>query len=109
MPRAGGPFEVLERVNDNAYKIDLPRDCKISATFNVSDLSMYEDDDSLSNFRSNFSKDGEDDGGPLTTSQDVQNGVLDRAHHGLAMVEGIHPWEALDWNRVKPGFVHLIC
>jgi len=24
MPRAEGPFEVLERVNDNAYKYDLP-------------------------------------------------------------------------------------
>ena len=26
MPRADGPFEVLERVNDNAYKVNLPGD-----------------------------------------------------------------------------------
>ena len=24
MPRVDGPFEVLERINDNAYKVDLP-------------------------------------------------------------------------------------
>jgi len=26
MPRGDGPFEVLKRVNDNAYKVNLPGD-----------------------------------------------------------------------------------
>jgi len=34
MPRVDGPFEVLERVNDNAYKVNLPGDYGVSATFN---------------------------------------------------------------------------
>jgi len=41
MPRAEGPFEVLEKVNDNAYKVDLPGDFRVLATFNVTDLSSY--------------------------------------------------------------------
>jgi hypothetical protein len=39
-PRGDGPFQVLERINDNAYKLDLPGEYNISATFNVSDLSL---------------------------------------------------------------------
>jgi len=41
MLQADGPFEVLERINDYAYKADLPGDDGLSATFNVADLSPY--------------------------------------------------------------------
>lgn len=37
-----GPFHVLERINDNAYKLDLPGEYNVSATFNVSDLSPFD-------------------------------------------------------------------
>ncbi|GJR53124.1 hypothetical protein Tco_1403645 [Tanacetum coccineum] len=40
-PRADGPFRVLKRINDNAYKIDLPGTYNVSATFNVATLSRY--------------------------------------------------------------------
>ncbi|GKF35111.1 hypothetical protein Tco_0108311, partial [Tanacetum coccineum] len=40
-PRADGPFRVLKRINDNAYKIDLLGTYNVSATFNVADLSPY--------------------------------------------------------------------
>jgi hypothetical protein len=49
-PRGDGSFQVLERINDNAYKLDLPGEYNISATFNVSDLSLFDvGDDSRSN------------------------------------------------------------
>ena len=64
MPRADGPFEVLERINENAYKIDLPGDYGVSATFNVADLSSYLADDYLEDLRANSSQPGENDGGP---------------------------------------------
>ena len=35
MPWADGPFRVLEKVNDNAYKLELPKAYYLSTTFNV--------------------------------------------------------------------------
>ena len=50
-PRGDGPFQVLETINENAYKIDLPGEYNVSATFNVSDLSLFDvGSDSRSNF-----------------------------------------------------------
>ena len=57
-PRGNGPFQVLERINDNAYKIDLPYEYNISATFNVSNLSPFDADDDS---RLNPFKEGGDD------------------------------------------------
>jgi hypothetical protein len=49
-PRGDGPFQVLARINNNAYKLDLPGEYNISATFNVSDLSPFDvGDDSRAN------------------------------------------------------------
>ena len=46
LPRADGPFKVLACYNNNAYKIDLPRDkYNVSNIFNVSDLSPYNGDE----------------------------------------------------------------
>jgi hypothetical protein len=44
MPRVDGPFKVLQRIRENAYKIELTGDYGVSATFNVSDLSPYYED-----------------------------------------------------------------
>ena len=43
MPRCDGPFEILEKIGPNAYKVDLPGDYGVFATFNVADLSPYYD------------------------------------------------------------------
>jgi len=51
LPRAKGPFEVLENINDNAYKVDLPCDYRVLAIFNVVDLSHYLTDDYLADLR----------------------------------------------------------
>ena len=42
LPRGDGPFQIFERINDNAYKLDLPGEYGVSATFNVSDLSPFD-------------------------------------------------------------------
>ena len=41
LPRADGPFKVLEKINDNAYKMDLPANFWVSPTFDVADLRPY--------------------------------------------------------------------
>lgn len=40
-PRADGPFKVLKRMGENAYKIELPAEYEVSETLKVSDLFPY--------------------------------------------------------------------
>ncbi|KAI4313089.1 hypothetical protein MLD38_037861 [Melastoma candidum] len=61
MPRAEGPFKIIERINENAYKIDLPGDYGVSATFNVQDLMPFVEDDDDESLRTNSFQQGEDD------------------------------------------------
>ena len=42
-----GPFQVLEWINDNAYKLDFPGEYNVSATFNVSNLIPVDVGDDL--------------------------------------------------------------
>jgi hypothetical protein len=42
MPRGDGPCQIIEMINDNAYKVDLPDEYGVSATFNVYDLSSFD-------------------------------------------------------------------
>ena len=63
MPRADGPFEILEHINDNAYKVDLSSDYGVSTTFSIPDLSPYLDDNYLKDLRANSLSQGENHGG----------------------------------------------
>jgi len=50
MPRGDGHYQIIERINDNAYKVDLPGKYGVSATFNIYDLFLFDvGDDSRSN------------------------------------------------------------
>jgi hypothetical protein len=48
----------VEHINDNAYKLDLPGEYGVSASFNVADLSPFDVGDDL---RANPSQEGEND------------------------------------------------
>ncbi|GJW02979.1 RNA-directed DNA polymerase [Tanacetum coccineum] len=61
-PQGDGPFCVLKKINDNAYKIEQPDHYNVSATLNVADLSPYkEDSDDEPDLGSSLFQEGEDD------------------------------------------------
>ena len=64
MPREDGSFRVLEKANDNAYKLELLGDIGVSPTFNVGDIipNLVDDDDWYGDdFRENHNQEGEDE------------------------------------------------
>jgi hypothetical protein len=61
MPRADGPFKVLEKINQNAYKLDLPADFGVSPTFNTVDLKPYLGEEDELESRMAQMQEGEDD------------------------------------------------
>ncbi|XP_071924863.1 uncharacterized protein [Coffea arabica] len=62
LPRGDGPFQVVERINDNAYKLDLPGEYGVRATFNVADLSPFHADDELDLGTNRLREEGIDEG-----------------------------------------------
>ena len=79
-------FKSLRKINDNAYKIDLPGEYNISATFNVSHLCHFDVGDDL---RLNPFGEGGDDANHQvkqvvsSASSDpllIPNGLIIRAH-----------------------------
>jgi len=43
MPRSNGPFDVLETIRPNGYKLDLTGGLGVFITFNVADMSPYQE------------------------------------------------------------------
>jgi hypothetical protein len=78
LPRADGPFKVLERVNDNAYKLELPADFGVSPTFNIADLKPYLGEEDELESRTTQMQEGEDDEDITTndTSTPAQDHVI---------------------------------
>jgi hypothetical protein len=71
-----GPFQILQKINDNAYVVDLPAEMTISPTFNVADLFEYHPPDEcpshLINARTCSIQEGETDVGQR------KEGILDQ-------------------------------
>ncbi|KAL2505807.1 CCHC-type domain-containing protein [Abeliophyllum distichum] len=64
-PREDEQFQSFQRINDNAYKLDLPGEYNVSATFNVADLSSF---DAGNNSRLNHFEEGGDDANHILAS-----------------------------------------
>jgi hypothetical protein len=61
MSRAAGPFKILAKVNNNAYKLELPPEFGVSPSFNISDLRPYLREEDEIPSRTTSMQEGEDD------------------------------------------------
>jgi hypothetical protein len=61
MSRAAGPFKILAKINDNAYKLELPPKFGVSPSFNISDLRPYMGEEDEMPLRTTSMQEGEDD------------------------------------------------
>ncbi len=105
LPRGDGPFQVLERINDNSYKLDLPGEYNVSASFNVSDLSPYDVGDDLRTSR--FEGGGDDtatakDNKPLV----LPTGPITRAR-AKRFKEGISAFINGIWCNIVAGQLEI--
>ena len=64
--RRDRPFQVLERINDNAYKIDIPGEYGVSSSFNVATLTPSVVGDDSEHLMANAFQEGGDDENPKT-------------------------------------------
>jgi hypothetical protein len=61
MRRSDGPFKVVEKINENANKLDLPKNFGVSPTFNIADLKPYLGEEDELESRTTQMQEGEDD------------------------------------------------
>jgi hypothetical protein len=61
MSRAAGPFKILAKINNNAYKLELTLEFGVSPSFNISDLRPYVGEEDVMPSRTTSMQEGEDD------------------------------------------------
>ena len=114
-PRAVGPFKVLARYNDNAYKIDIPRDnYSVSDIFNVKDLSPYHGDEEF-DLRTDLPQGRGDDAEhpkvipmDLTTSPTTPLGPMTQARARALETEVTSPFSHFHFDAHRHGY-YLKC
>ena len=65
-PKGDDPFQVLERINNNAFRLKLPEEYRVSNTFNITDFVPFadvvdSDDAGPADLRTNLLQEGGDD------------------------------------------------
>jgi hypothetical protein len=82
MSHAAGPFKILSKINDNAYKLELPPEFKVSPSFNISDLRPYLGEEDEMPSRTMSMQEGEDDEDINTSATIIHSiEILDHEHN----------------------------
>ena len=94
-PKGDGPFQILERINDNAYRVDLPGEYNVSSTFNVADLSPLDVGDAFDSRTNPFEERGnvieappEHGQGPIQQEEQVANVEVQGNSSQLSLPQG---------------------
>ncbi|XP_074288747.1 uncharacterized protein LOC141613903 [Silene latifolia] len=95
MPRADGPFEIVEKIGSNAYKVDLPSDYEVHDTFNMGDLSPYYDSDDEEATVKEMLKDGFHDN---KWTMSTKGYSIKEGHAWLAPDQPTLNWTNIMWN-----------
>lgn len=80
--------EIQKQVGDNAYKLDLPGNPRISTTFNVADLTLCETGDTQSSSRASTFQGGGSDGEFEADLFQGDNTPLDAPHSSFGEPQG---------------------
>jgi hypothetical protein len=73
MSRVAGPFKILANINDNAYKLELPPEFRVSYSFNILDLRAYlREEDEMPSMTTSM-QEGEDDEGINTSATIIKS------------------------------------
>ena len=82
MAKGDGPYKIVQRVGDNAYKVELPGDINIFATFKVGDLTPYieDEDKDIGDLRANPLQ-----GGEVDADQTMRPNSLSTSRLGLTL------------------------
>lgn len=99
--RRDGPFTIVQKINDNAYKVELPGDYGVAATFNVADLSPFVEDTLLDSRSSPFLPGENDDHG---------SDLLVHGQHGSdLLVHGLHGSDLMNVLHVSQSELKAVC
>ncbi|RZC03249.1 hypothetical protein D0Y65_018078, partial [Glycine soja] len=119
-PRGDGPFQVLERVNKNAYRLDLPDEYGINTTFNISYLIPFAggadiEEEELTDLRSNPLQGEGNDAilprkGPVTRamSKRLQQDWVRTAEEGLRILMNLKVGTYSYLCPIKFGIIHKV-
>nr|KYP57132.1 Retrotransposable element Tf2 [Cajanus cajan] len=90
-PRGDGPFQILRKINNNAYVLDLPSEYGVSPSFNVSDLSLFTglatQEEAPLDLRTNPLQEGGDDGGSPWAKGPTTKAMARRIHEEWAQAQ----------------------
>ena len=71
-PRGDGPFQIIKKINNNAYQLDLPPEYGVHPTFNITDLvpfvGIFDEEGDHQDLRANPLQGGGDDVTPTSPS-----------------------------------------